>query len=154
MRKLRMWLLVGATAGTLAVYFDETYYANDARVYLRGPGAYDAPLDPRPDSLPTQPPPDTGMKGEKSWVHPPLGKWAIAMGEAALGTRSPWGRRIVPALTGVATVWLVYLIAMELLASVVWAGLAALFAALDGLLIVQSRVSMLDAPLAACVCLG
>lgn len=138
-----------------AIYFDETYYANDAAVFIEGVRAYDHPLDEKATEPPSQPPPFVGLRGEKSWVHPDLGKWAIAAGEAAFGSTSPWGWRIVPALFGVGTVALVFLMGLELFSgSVVWAGLAAGFAALDGLLITQSRVAMLDAMLIGFVCLG
>ena len=137
------------------VYFDETYYANDARVYLRGVDAYEHPLDFDPERPPVLPPPFQGVRGEKSWVHPPLGKWLIAAGEALVGPESPWGWRLAPAVAGVATVGLVYLLGLELLGGAPWwAALAALLAALDGLLIVQSRISMLDSLLAAFVCAG
>src|SRR5439155_6637550 len=148
-------LRIAALGSPNEIYFDETYYANDARVYLDGLSAYNRPLDFDATAPPSQPPPSLGVRGEKSWVHPPLGKWVIALGEAIVGTESPWGRRIVPALFGIGTVVLVYLIALELTAqSIVWASLAAGFAALDGLLIVESRISVLDPILTGFVCLG
>jgi dolichyl-phosphate-mannose-protein mannosyltransferase len=137
------------------IYFDETYYANDARVYLHGVAAYNHPLDENPDQLPSQPPPSIGVPGEKAWVHPPLGKWVIAAGEAIAGSDSPWGWRIGPALFGILTVVMVFTIGLELLGGArSWAALASAFAALDGLLIVESRISMLDSILAGFVCVG
>ena len=165
--RARWWVALGvvAIAAVLRLaalgspgeaYFDETYYANDARLYLIGTEAYDSPLDFNPESPPGQPPPSVALRGERSYVHPPLGKWVIAAGDLlALRTDSLWGFRLSSAIFGIGTVLLVYLIGLEIFgSSVVWAGLAALFAALDGLLIVQSRVSMLDGILAGFVCLG
>ena len=81
---------------------------------------------------------------EGTWVHPPLGKWIIALlGVGPIGQRSI-GWRLPPAVFGIAGVALLYLLALRLWRSVWWAGFAALLLALDGLHIVQSRIAMLD----------
>lgn len=127
------------------VYFDETYYANDAVVYLEGPEAFRHNLDELygGDSRESDIVPVSGVPGEISWVHPPLGKWIIASGIAAFG-KNPWGWRSMSALFGVASVAATYLLALVLWRRHSWAFLAGLLIALDGLAIVESRVAMLD----------
>ena len=126
---LRLWGL-GSPPN---LYWDEQYYVFDASVYLGGgigqpiPGA-----------------PDAKIADEGTWVHPPMGKWMIALlGVGPIGLRSI-GWRMPSALFGVAGVAVLYLLAFRLWRSVWWAGLAALLLALDGLHIVQSRAAMLD----------
>lgn len=101
------------------IIFDETYYVNDARAYL-----------------------ETGVE-EGFAVHPPVGKWLIAAGIAALGDDAV-GWRIAGALAGTLVVLLTYLIGLRLLRWRGAAALAGLLAAVDGLLFVQARISMLD----------
>ena len=76
-------------------------------------------------------------------AHPPLGKWLIAAGIAALGF-DPVGWRVVAAMAGTLTVLVTYLIGLRLFGSVVVAGLSAALLALDGLAITMSRIAMLD----------
>jgi dolichyl-phosphate-mannose-protein mannosyltransferase len=117
--------------------FDEVYYASDACWYAGEP--YRA----------------CGLKAdsERSWVHPPLGKQLIALGIDAFGNRA-FGWRIVPALAGTATVALSGVFAYLLLGSALWGGAAALLAGTEHLLLVQSRIAMLDVLLATFVLLG
>ena len=126
---LRLWGL-GSPPN---LYWDEQYYVFDASVYLGGgigqpiPGA-----------------PDAKIAEEGTWVHPPMGKWIIALlGVGPLGLRAI-GWRLPSALFGTVGVALLYVLALRLWKSIWWAGLAALLLALDGLHIVQSRVAMLD----------
>ena len=115
------------------LYWDEQYYVFDAEVYLGG-GI----------GQPVGDPPAVKIADEGTWIHPPLGKWIIALlGVGPLGLRSI-GWRLPSALFGTAGVALLYFLALELWGSVWWAGLAALLLALDGLHIVQSRMAMLD----------
>lgn len=76
-------------------------------------------------------------------VHPPLGKWMIAMGIKAFGA-NPYGWRFSSALIGTITVILVALIARRLFNSTLWGGVTGLFLAIDGQHIVQSRSALLD----------
>jgi dolichyl-phosphate-mannose-protein mannosyltransferase len=116
------------------LYGDESYYVFDAAAYIGG-----GILDPIGDH-----PPAVRIADEATWVHPPLGKWMIALlGIGPLGQR-PVGWRLPSVVFGVAGVGLLYLIALRLWGSVWWAGMAALLLALDGLHIVQSRMAMLD----------
>ena len=136
---LRLWGL----GSPPSLYWDEQYYVFDASVYLGGgigqpiPGA-----------------PDAKIADEGTWVHPPMGKWIIALlGIGPLGLRSI-GWRLPAALFGTVGVALLYLLAFRIWRSVWWAGLAALFLALDGLHIVQSRAAMLDIYLTTFVTAG
>jgi dolichyl-phosphate-mannose--protein O-mannosyl transferase len=115
------------------LYWDEQYYVFDAEVYLGG--GIGQPITGAPA---------VKIADEGTWVHPPMGKWIIALfGVGPMGLRSI-GWRLPSALFGIAGVGLVYLLALRLWRSVWWAGLAALLLALDGLHIVQSRLAMLD----------
>jgi dolichyl-phosphate-mannose--protein O-mannosyl transferase len=117
--------------------FDETYYASDGCWYAGEP--YEE-CDLEDDV-------------ERSWVHPPLGKQIIALGIDAFGNR-PFGWRFSAALAGTATVALVGILAFLLFGSALWAGVAALLAATEHLLFVQSRIAMLDVFLTMFIALG
>jgi len=114
--------------------FDETYYAKDACLYLSEP-AKDCGLE---------------LPNEQSWVHPPLGKWMIAGGEALFGAqiegpeKAPFGWRFSSAVAGTATVALTAILALVLTRSVLWAAIAGLLLATENLSFVMSRMSMLD----------
>jgi dolichyl-phosphate-mannose-protein mannosyltransferase len=110
------------------IVFDETYYVTDALSYLEHAA-------------------ETGFA-----VHPPVGKWLIALGIALLGDTAV-GWRIAAAVAGTAVVLVVYLTARRLFPPV-GAALAGLLVATDGLLIVQSRIAMLDIFLTLFVVLG
>ena len=126
---LRLWGL----SSPAQLYWDEQYYVFDAEAYIGG-GI----------GTPAGHPPAVRIADEGTWVHPPLGKWIIALlGVGPLGLRSI-GWRLPSAVFGVAGVTLLYFLALELWGSVWWAGLAGLLLALDGLHIVQSRIAMLD----------
>jgi len=117
--------------------FDETYYAKDACIYLG--------IDPDTCGLATG--------SEQSYVHPPLGKWLIAVGIKLFGFNS-FGWRISAVVAGLALVWVVYLLAGRLFQSRWIAGVSGLLVATDFLLFVQSRIAMLDIFLALFVALG
>lgn len=80
---------------------------------------------------------------EKTIFHPPLGKWLIAFGMQALGpTRYGW--RLAPALAGIVTILLVYLLARRLTGSTSVAVLSAGLLSVDPLHFVHSRIAVLD----------
>ncbi|MEX2588421.1 MAG: phospholipid carrier-dependent glycosyltransferase [Actinomycetota bacterium] len=116
--------------------FDETYYAKDACVYLER-SAEECELE---------------QAQEQSYVHPPLGKWIISVGIQAFGF-TPVGWRVMAALFGVGLVVLVWRLT-ESLFDAPTALIAGLLVAADFLLIVQSRIAMLDIFLAFFVVLG
>jgi dolichyl-phosphate-mannose-protein mannosyltransferase len=127
------------------VYFDETYYANDAVVYMEGATAFSHNLDAyyggtsrAGDIVPVG-----AVPGEISWVHPPLGKWAIATGIAIFG-KNPLGWRVSAALFGTVLVGLVYVAGMLLWGRPSLSALTAFLVAGDGLALTMSRIAMLD----------
>ncbi|MCK2037411.1 phospholipid carrier-dependent glycosyltransferase [Microbacterium sp. SSW1-49] len=132
--------------------FDETYYVKDAWSLWTlgyegtwGEGANDAFVTLQ--QLP--------LSEQGSFiVHPPLGKWLIALGMAIGGPDNSAGWRLATALLGTASVLLVYLIAKTLSGSIVVGTVAGLLIALDGLSIVLSRIALLDGILTFFVLLG
>lgn len=104
--------------------FDELYYVNGAQDFLK----YGVEID--------------GLKPEFI-VHPPVGKWAIALGIKLFGDHE-FGWRIASAIVGSLLILIVGLIAKELFKSNSWAALASGLIALDGLALVHSRTALLD----------
>ncbi|MGH2767427.1 MAG: phospholipid carrier-dependent glycosyltransferase [Actinomycetota bacterium] len=115
--------------------FDEIYYARDACLYL-GLGKKTC-----------------GIDQEQSHVHPQLGKWLIAAGIKAFGYNS-LGWRVVAGLFGTMLVLITYLLVRKLFWDRWIAGAAGFLVATDFLLILQSRVGMLDIFLTTFVALG
>ena len=111
------------------IYFDETYYAPQGQQYLAN-----------------------GVE-EDFAVHPPVGKWFIAVGIGVFGYDS-FGYRSAAAAAGTVTVLLTYLIGLRLFRRRGVAALAAFLLAIDGLAFTMSRIAMLDAFLAMFVALG
>ena len=111
--------------GSIKSYiFDEVYYVDNARDYLR----YGVEV--------------TGNNSEFI-VHPPVGKWLIALGMKIFGD-NPFGWRITTAVIGSLAILMVALIAHRLFYSPIITGLASLLMALDGLALVHSRTALLD----------
>jgi dolichyl-phosphate-mannose--protein O-mannosyl transferase len=111
------------------IYFDETYYANDAQQYL-----------------------ERGVE-EDFAVHPPAGKWLLAGGIALFGFDS-YGWRFSAAVAGTLTVLVLYLAGLRLFRRRGIAALAALLLTVDGLAFTMSRIAMLDVFLALFVVTG
>ena len=110
--------------------FDEHYYVHDAGSVIHGR------IGPRPPS-PWKP-------GDgRSLAHPPLGTLSIAAGILTLGN-NPWGWRVPSAIAGTLLIALVYPLARRLRLSPRWALAALLLAASDTMLIVESRIGVLD----------
>jgi dolichyl-phosphate-mannose--protein O-mannosyl transferase len=104
--------------------FDEVYYVDGARDYL----ANGVELD----------------KGAAEFiVHPPVGKWAIALGIKVFGD-NPFGWRAAAALVGTLSILLIFLVARQLFNSFFIGISAATLLALDGLHLVMSRTALLD----------
>ncbi len=87
-------------------------------------------------------------------VHSPLGKWIIGLGMQIFGPNNPFGWRIMVALFGIAAVWIIYLVALQLFGSKRWALLPAFLLAIDGQAIVISRTAILDGLVMTVVLLG
>ncbi|GAA3304795.1 phospholipid carrier-dependent glycosyltransferase [Dactylosporangium vinaceum] len=108
------------------VMFDEVYYANEAQDLLQHG------VEWVPES------------GQAEYVvHPPLGKWMIAVGEQLFGYNS-FGWRIMAVLVGVAAIVLLMAAAWRLFRSTLLAAAAGLLVALDGMHFVLSRMALLD----------
>ena len=104
--------------------FDEVYYVDGARDFL----ASGVELD----------------KGAAEFiVHPPVGKWAIALGIQIFGD-TPFGWRFSAALVGLLSVALIFFITRKLFHSYFLSLTAALLISFDGLHLVMSRTALLD----------
>ena len=117
---LRLWHL-GTPKGYV---FDEVYYAKEAKELLH----YGVEV--------------TGSSPEFI-VHPPVGKWCIALGIKFFGNNE-FGWRISSAIVGAITIYLIAQIAQHLFHSTALSTLAALLMSLDGLQLVHSRTALLD----------
>jgi dolichyl-phosphate-mannose-protein mannosyltransferase len=129
------WMLAGAL-GLLALVsrlweisypvdhlFDEAYYPPEAAELLRW--GFEA------------------NRGYTFIVHPPLGKWLIAAGEAVFGYDSV-GWRFPSAVAGAVAVVVLARLGRRLTGSTVLGLLAGLLLALDGLSFTLSRIGLLD----------
>ena len=88
-----------------------------------------------------------------SWVHPPLGKWTIGMGEKLFGV-TPFGWRFSSAVAGTLIVTFVAVIAQLLFGSALWTFVAGLLLAVENLNVVLSRSALLDIHLEFWVVVG
>jgi dolichyl-phosphate-mannose-protein mannosyltransferase len=113
--------------------FDEIYYVCDAQNLVRY--AVESATQEGGQCIPAD--------GPGFVVHPPLGKWAIAVGIRLLGVNEV-GWRAMSALAGTLMVLLLVRVTRRMTGSTVLACLAGLLLALDGLHFVQSRIAMLD----------
>lgn len=120
--------LAGAACHEM-IPLDEVHYVPDARDVVR----FGTESDTR---VPTD---DDGAYV----VHPPVGKWFIALGMVVFGD-TPFGWRAFGCVVAIAGVLIMYALARRLWGSPWWAAFAALLLALDGLWFVQARVAMLD----------
>ena len=128
---------LGRFPGTV---FDEYYYVHDARAVLHG-GLAGTPEEPwRPS-------------GVRSDAHPDLAKLAIAASIAAVGD-GPWGWRLPAALAGIAVIALVFPLARRLGLSDEWSLAALVLAAADPMLMLESRLAVLDMFVALCTVLS
>ena len=84
-----------------------------------------------------------GVRGENTPEHPPLGKWLIGV-PIKLAGMHPTDWRLASALAGIATVILVFFLALRLLMSPLAAMFAAGLLAVEPLSVVQSRIATLD----------
>ena len=117
----RLWHL-GAIKGFI---FDEVYYAKDAHSLLQH-----------------------GVEMVNSTtasyvVHPPIGKWLIALGIKLFGFHE-FGWRFSAAVIGSLSIAIMYFTARKLFNNYLLSTAAALFMMFDGLELVQSRTALLD----------
>ncbi len=126
--------------------FDETYYVKDAwsLLTLGYEGTWAKDVDTAFANGDT-----SGLSAVGGYpVHPPTGKWLIAMGMKVFGQANPVGWRIAAAICGIITVFLLCRLAQNLFRSPAITLLAGIFLATDGMAIVMSRTSILDGFLA------
>lgn len=123
------------------VLFDETFYPKDAWSLLQH-GHERAWPDSANDSI-LAGNPDV-MTGDAAFiVHPPVGKWLIALGEAMFGM-TPFGWRVAAAVVGSLLVFMVIRLTRRLSGSNLVAGIAGVLLTVDGLAFVMSRLGLLD----------
>jgi dolichyl-phosphate-mannose--protein O-mannosyl transferase len=153
-RALWYWggpILVTLLAGVLrfwnlghpqAIVFDETYYVKDAWTLLQN--GYESSWPDGADEDFARG--DTGIfLDDPSYVvHPPLGKWMIALGMLPFGAGDALWWRASTALAGTGAVFLLAIVARRLWPSTLVAVIAAFLFAIDGNAIVMSRVALLD----------
>lgn len=124
-----------------ALVFDETYYVKDAWSLLKF--GYERRAVEGANELLLAGGSSIHTDQAAFVVHPPLGKWVIALGEWLFGL-NPFGWRIVVAVLGVAAVVILHRTARRLFRHELTAALAGLFMAIDGMAIVHSRTALLD----------
>ncbi|MFJ9853416.1 dolichyl-phosphate-mannose--protein mannosyltransferase [Streptomyces sp. NPDC101150] len=144
-------LLVALVAGVLRfwhlgsphdVIFDETYYPKDAWSLLQY--GYEGTWDKNANAALVGPHPKILLSPQASYVvHPPMGKWLIALGEAVFGM-NPFGWRFMVALLGTLSVLLICRIGRRLMRSTALGCLAGALLTVDGLHFVMSRTALLD----------
>lgn len=122
--------------------FDETFYVKDAwSLFNLG---YEGSWPADADALFNAGQANIFLTEPSFVVHPPLGKWLIALGMAAFGPDNPVGWRISVAIAGILAVVLIMLIAKYLFRSTLLATIAGFLLAIEGNAIVMSRVALLD----------
>ncbi|GAA1520416.1 dolichyl-phosphate-mannose--protein O-mannosyl transferase [Agromyces terreus] len=135
---LRFWNL----GHPQAIVFDETYYVKDAWTLLHH--GYESSWPEGADEGFADGDTDTYLDDPSYVVHPPLGKWMIALGMAAFGADNAFWWRATTALAGTAGVFVIMMLARRLWPSTIVAVIAGLLFAVDGNAIVMSRVALLD----------
>ncbi len=104
--------------------FDEVYYDTESKELLRF-GYED-------------------NRGYMFIVHPPVGKWLIALPQWLFHTDDETGWRLASAIAGTVAVLLMVRIARRMFHSNVFGGIAGLLLALEGTSVVLSRIALLD----------
>lgn len=152
----RLWgwigpLLVTALAALLRFWqlgrphqlvFDETYYVKQAYTLWRNGFENQWPKDA--DKLFTNGQPDVYLAAADRAVHPPVGKWMIAVGEWLFGIDSSFGWRFSAAVVGTLMVLILARTARRMFNSTLLGCTAGLLLAVDGHHLVLSRTGILD----------
>ncbi len=131
--------------------FDETYYPKDAwtLLHLGYEASWPDPLKIANPSIASGSPnvyatPSLGFTpGAEFVVHPPLGKWFIALGEWALGMNS-FGWRFPSLVAGTIMIAATIRLGRRLSRSTLIGGLAGVLLTFDGLSFTMSRIGLLD----------
>lgn len=121
--------------------FDETYYAKDAYSLLQH--GYERNWPEKANDSIAAGTPDVMQTGAEFVVHPPLGKWLIAVGEQLFGMNS-FGWRFSSLIFGCLLILVTIRLVRRVSRSTMLGCLAGLLLTLDGLAFVMSRIALLD----------
>ncbi|MBK9101888.1 MAG: phospholipid carrier-dependent glycosyltransferase [Austwickia sp.] len=144
---LRFWKL--GHPSTLV--FDETYYVKQAysmltwgyerrvRADLTGES-----VTPHADQVFASGTPDVFGTDTDFVVHPPVGKWVLAVGQQLFGADNPFGWRFSVAVLGTLSILMVARVARRMFGSTLLGTTAGLLLALEGHHFVHSRTGLLD----------
>ncbi|NCT92330.1 phospholipid carrier-dependent glycosyltransferase [Cellulomonas sp. APG4] len=132
--------------------FDETYYVKDAWTLLNL--GYEGAWPDDVDAAFAAGEVDTWSADPAYVVHPPFGKWVIALGLRLIGAQDPVGWRLGTAVAGILAVVVLTRAARRLFRSTALGVLAGTLLAIDGSAIVHSRVALLDGVLMLLVVAG
>lgn len=138
---LRFWRLGYPTR----LVFDETYYVKQAWSLVRFGHEREirSGLE-EPDNLFTNGTPDVWGNEPDLVVHPPMGKWMIALGELVTGPEDPFGWRLSSAVVGTLSIAVLGLCAWLIWRNALLAVTASALLAVDGHHFAQSRIGLLD----------
>ena len=132
--------------------FDETYYVKDA--WTLSEVGHELAWPANPNKAFESGDVDGFLDTPSYVVHPPLGKWIIAIGMRIFGAENSFGWRISVAVIGIAMIYLTYAVARRVLDSSRWGLFVAGLFAMDGAAIVMARTGLLDTILAFFALLG
>ena len=124
-----------------SLVFDETYYAKDAWTLLRFGYEREWPASANADILAGNA--ESFSASPAFVVHPPVGKWLIASGEALFGL-TPFGWRFAAVVFGSLLVLVTIRLARRLSRSTLVGAIAGVLLTLDGLAFTMSRIALLD----------
>ncbi|MCI1636466.1 dolichyl-phosphate-mannose--protein mannosyltransferase [Bifidobacterium sp.] len=133
-----------------SVVFDETYYVKDAWTMLMTGEARNWPKTLSPANIPidtlfAQGDTNQWLASAEYVVHPPIGKWMIAIGLKLFGgADSAFAWRFSTALVGTLAILVLCRVALRLFHNLPIALMAGFLLSIDGLGITMSRTSLLD----------
>ena len=133
-----------------AIVFDETYYVKDSWAMLQTGEPRNWPKTLSPGNIPidqafAQGNVNQWLNSAEYVVHPPVGKWCIALGLKLFGgAENPFAWRAATALAGTIAILLLCRVALRLFRNLPIAMMAGFLMSIDGLGIVMSRTSLLD----------
>lgn len=128
-----------------SLVFDETYYVKDAWSMLQTGEPRNWPESTSVDALFAQGDTNQWLNTAEYVVHPPMGKWCIALGLQLFGGASnPFAWRAASAVAGVIGIVLLMRIALRLFHNMSIAVLCGVLMAIDGVSLTMSRTGLLD----------
>ncbi|WP_228266251.1 dolichyl-phosphate-mannose--protein mannosyltransferase [Microlunatus elymi] len=121
--------------------FDETYYAKDAYSLLKF--GYERNWPDNANASIVAGHPDVTLNSAEFVVHPPIGKWLIAVGEQIFGMNS-FGWRFASLVFGSLLILMTIRLVRRVSRSTMIGCLAGVLLTVDGLSFVMSRIALLD----------